>query len=118
MRVDGAAYSILGKPSYSFISQQLNVSDANITNRVTTPTQIILTAQAGPMQVNVTFLNPVEVRCKFFDSRFIEPQLTPPFQPRDWVRQSIPFSYLFITAKSLDNSTHNMEVYSDFGPCM
>ena len=68
MRVDGAAYSILGKPSYSFISQQLNVSDANITNRVTTPTQIIITAQAGPMQVNVTFLNPVEVRSKFFDS--------------------------------------------------
>ena len=68
MRVDGSAYSILGKPSYNFISQQLNVSDANVTNRVMTPTQITLTAQAGPMQVNVTFLNPVEVRSKFFNS--------------------------------------------------
>ena len=68
MRVDGAAYSILGKSSYSFLSQQLNVSNANITNRVMTPTQITLAAQAGPMQVNVTFFNPVEVRSKFFDS--------------------------------------------------
>lgn len=68
MRVDGAAYSILGKSSYSFISQQLNVSNANVTNRVMTPTQITLTAQTGPMQVNVTFLNPVEVRSEFFNS--------------------------------------------------
>jgi len=68
VRVDGAAYSILGKSSYSFISQQLNVSNANVTNRVMTPTQITLTAQTGPMQVNVTFLNPVEVRSEFFNS--------------------------------------------------
>jgi len=67
VRVDGAAYSILGKSSYSFISQQLNVSDANVTNRVMTPTQITLTAQAGPMRVNVTFFNPVEVRSRFFN---------------------------------------------------
>jgi hypothetical protein len=32
-----------------------------IMNRVVTPTQIIFTTVAGPMQVNVTFMNPVEV---------------------------------------------------------
>lgn len=35
---------------------------ANITNTVVMPTQTILTAEAGPIQVNLTFINPVEVR--------------------------------------------------------
>ncbi len=34
----------------------------NLTNTVITPTQTVVTAQAGPMQVNLTFLNPIEVR--------------------------------------------------------
>jgi len=42
-----------------------NFSLANITNTVVTPTHIILTAAAGPMQVNLTILNPIEV---YFDS--------------------------------------------------
>ena len=33
-----------------------------------TPTQITLTTQAGPMQVNMSFFNPVEVRSNFFNS--------------------------------------------------
>ena len=44
------------------------IEDANITNRVVTPTQITLIAQTGPMQINISFLNPVEVRSKFFSS--------------------------------------------------
>jgi hypothetical protein len=35
---------------------------ANITNTVVMPTRIILTAEAGPMEVNLTFMNPIEVR--------------------------------------------------------
>ena len=71
MRVDGATFSILGtSPSYLLSSQPLNVSEANVTNRVMTPTQITLTAEAGPMQVNVTFFNPVEVHPKFFNSLY------------------------------------------------
>jgi len=38
----------------------------NTTNIVVTPTQTVVTAQAGPMQVNLTFLNPIEVRFHFF----------------------------------------------------
>ena len=68
MRIDGAAYSILGMPSYRLNQYQLNASDANVTNRVMTPTQITLIAQAGPMQVNVSFFNPVEVRSKHSNS--------------------------------------------------
>ena len=37
----------------------------NLTNIAITPTQTVVTAQAGPMQVNVTFLNPIEV-CLYF----------------------------------------------------
>jgi len=114
VRVDGAAYSIYGASSTTSEIKQLNVSDANITNTVMAPTQITLITQAGPMQVNMSFFNPVEVRFL----QLIEPRLTQPFQPGDWVRQSIPFSYLSIMAQSLDGSTHKMEVYSDFGPCM
>jgi hypothetical protein len=36
-----------------------------------------------------------------------------PFKPGDWVKQSIPFSYLSLTAIALDNSAHDMQVYSD-----
>jgi hypothetical protein len=115
VRVDGTAYSILGRAIYNFATQP-NISDAGVSNRVLTPTQVTLTAQAGPMQINVSFLNPVEVRLEII--QFIESRPTHPIQPGDWVRQSIPFSYLSIAAKSLDGSAHKMEVYSDFGPCM
>ena len=56
---------------YSIIGSALNVTttnltelgtSANITNRVLSPTQIIITTIAGPMQVNITNLNSVEVR--------------------------------------------------------
>ncbi|KAN0137115.1 protein of unknown function (DUF1793) domain containing protein [Lactarius tabidus] len=61
---------------------------------VISPTQTKLVVEAGPMQINLTFLNPIE--------------------PGDWVKQSIPFSYLSLTAKSLDGAAHAVQVYSDF----
>ena len=74
MRVDSTTYCILGQICNYYISllylelQQYHVAapavdlnPTNVTNRVITPTQITLTAEAGPMQVNVTFFNPVEV---------------------------------------------------------
>ncbi|KAH9173560.1 hypothetical protein EDB89DRAFT_1850041 [Lactarius sanguifluus] len=65
----------------------------NLTNVAISPTQTMLTAEAGPMQINLTFLNPIE--------------------PKDWVKQSIPLSYLSLTAKSLDGVAHAVQVYSD-----
>ncbi|KAF8497609.1 hypothetical protein F5888DRAFT_1906874 [Russula emetica] len=67
VRVDGLTYSFLGAT--------------------------VVTGQAGHMQVNLTFLNPIE--------------------PQDWVKQSIPFSYLAFTANSLDGARHAVQVYSD-----
>ncbi|BGP48372.1 hypothetical protein JCM10450v2_004245 [Rhodotorula kratochvilovae] len=36
-----------------------------------------------------------------------------PITPADLFRQSIPFSYLHLTAESLDGQPHNVDVYSD-----
>ncbi|KAF8273635.1 hypothetical protein EI94DRAFT_1795045 [Lactarius quietus] len=60
---------------------------------VLSPTQTKLIANAGPMRCNLTFLNPIE--------------------PGDWVKQSIPFSYLSLTVESLDGAAHAVQVYSD-----
>ena len=59
VRVDNATYSIIGSVDFP---TQFAVLSANITNRVVTPTQIRTVTIAGSVQVNVTFLNPVEVR--------------------------------------------------------
>ncbi|KAH9171796.1 hypothetical protein EDB89DRAFT_2096462 [Lactarius sanguifluus] len=86
VRIDGLTYSVLGN------ERGLN-GTANVTDTVITPTQTVIATQIGPMQVNLTFLNPIE--------------------PGDWVKQSIPFSYLALTAKSLDGAAHQVQVYSD-----
>ena len=56
VRVDSLTYSFLG-------DETLVVNGTvNLTSVVVTPTQTMVVAQAGPMQVNLTFLNPIEVR--------------------------------------------------------
>ncbi|KAH9063195.1 hypothetical protein EDB87DRAFT_1558516 [Lactarius vividus] len=91
VRIDGLTYSFLGGvPGNAVASVNVTV---NITETVITPTQTVISAQAGPMEFNLTFLNPIE--------------------PGDWVKQSIPFSYLALTANSLDGAPHNVQVYSD-----
>jgi hypothetical protein len=48
---------------------------------------------AGPVDLTVTFLSPVE--------------------PTDLVKQSIPFSYMAVSAASTDGGSHSVQVYSD-----
>ena len=55
MHVDSLTYRFLGAPEEPFVN-------VNVTNMVVTPTQTVISAQAGPMQVDLTFLNPIEVR--------------------------------------------------------
>ncbi|KAH9996263.1 DUF1793-domain-containing protein [Russula vinacea] len=88
VRVDGLTYSFLGAEGLGFLN-----GTVNLTNVAVTPTQTVVTARAGAMQVNLTFLNPIE--------------------PGDWVKQSIPFSYMAFTASSLDGAAHAVQVYSD-----
>ncbi|KAI9433022.1 hypothetical protein H4582DRAFT_2188478 [Lactarius indigo] len=91
VRIDGLTYSFLGgDPGDTVASVNATV---DVTNIIITPTQTVVSAQAGLMEFNLTFLNPIE--------------------PGDWVKQSIPFSYLALSAKSLDGAAHNVQVYSD-----
>lgn len=56
--MDGTAYEWLGNGNPA-----LNV--ANLTALTITPTRTIYTMQAGAMEVNITFLTPIEVSVAF-----------------------------------------------------
>ncbi|OCH93360.1 hypothetical protein OBBRIDRAFT_725019 [Obba rivulosa] len=94
VRVDGTTYQWLG--SWTQQTQQSgarSVIPAKLTSFQITPTRTILTILAGAMNLNVTFLTPIE--------------------PSDWVRQSIPFSYVALEASSNDGQPHDFQVYAD-----
>jgi hypothetical protein len=55
VHVDSLTYRFLGAPEEPFVN-------VNVTDMVVTPTQTVISAQAGPMQVTLTFINPIEVR--------------------------------------------------------
>jgi len=63
------------------------------------------------MQVNLTFLNPIEVR--FHSSVTFNVYMRVDLKPQDWIKQSIPFSYMVFTANSTDGASHAVQVYSD-----
>ncbi|KAI5119766.1 hypothetical protein M0805_009237 [Coniferiporia weirii] len=85
--VDEQAYQVLGN------SNLPNVTVANQTAVEFTPTTTTFVLIAGNMQINLTFLSPIE--------------------PTDLVRQSLPFSYFYMTATSLDGNPHTVRMYSD-----
>ncbi|TFK92712.1 hypothetical protein K466DRAFT_581623 [Polyporus arcularius HHB13444] len=86
IRVDEVTYSWMGNDA--FWNNTADIIDIQIT-----PTRSIFVMQAGPMNVTVTYLSPIE--------------------PSDWVNQSIPFSYISVEAQSLDGATHHIQMYSD-----
>ncbi|EIM89463.1 uncharacterized protein STEHIDRAFT_52330 [Stereum hirsutum FP-91666 SS1] len=88
-RVDGKAYRLFG----DFPIATPNTEIADISGIIITPTRTILTIPAGPITFNITFFSPIE--------------------PGDWVRQSIPFSYLYLDAISTDGESHSVQVYTD-----
>jgi hypothetical protein len=91
IRVDETTYEWMGaasggsSPPVSHVAKQNSVT--------TTPTQTVFSLTAGPVNVNVTFLSPVEYN--------------------DIKRQSIPLSFVFVTAESNDGKSHAVQVYSD-----
>ncbi|TFK43420.1 DUF1793-domain-containing protein [Crucibulum laeve] len=89
VKVDGKAYSFLGAP---------NVPGAAFTKATQkssqfTSTQSIFVLSAGPIDLTITFISPVE--------------------PTDLVKQSTPFAYMAVSAASTDGSPHSVQVYSD-----
>ena len=76
-----------------------------------TPTQTIVAAEAWDIQVTLTFLNPIEV-C-LFPSFCFKHRHTSLSKPQDWVKQSIPFSYIAFTANSMSGIARKLQVYTD-----
>ena len=63
VRVDGLTYSFLGDVPPNLVNGTVNL---NSTFFAIGPTYTQLSGNAGPMQVNLTFLNPIEVCCHSF----------------------------------------------------
>ncbi|TFK89099.1 DUF1793-domain-containing protein [Polyporus arcularius HHB13444] len=86
IRVDQTTYVWMGQDG-------IGNGSAVVTDVQITPTRSIFVMQAGPMNLTINFLSPIE--------------------PSDWVKQSFPFSYISLEAASLDGASHSVQVYSD-----
>ncbi|THH26639.1 hypothetical protein EUX98_g7550 [Antrodiella citrinella] len=84
--VDGNVFTFLGAPS-------VTATQAVQKSFQFTSTQSTFVMTAGPVDLTVNFLSPVE--------------------PADLVKQSFPFSYLSLSAASNDGSSHAVQVYTD-----
>ncbi|KAF7355439.1 DUF1793-domain-containing protein [Mycena sanguinolenta] len=89
VKVDGTPYVFLGAPSVPSVTFSKAVQKSS----QFTSTQSIFVLSAGPVDLTVTFLSPVE--------------------PNDLVKQSIPFSYMAVSAAATDGKSHSVQVYSD-----
>ncbi|KAF5369606.1 hypothetical protein D9757_010466 [Collybiopsis confluens] len=89
VKVDNASYSFLGDP---VVSGAVFTKATQLSAQFTS-TQSIFIFTAGPVQITVTFLSPIE--------------------PTDFVKQSLPLSYLSVSAVPTDGSSHSVSVYTD-----
>ncbi|THH32901.1 hypothetical protein EUX98_g1248 [Antrodiella citrinella] len=87
IKVDGVTYNFLGDPDVA------GAQKASQKSLEFTSTQSIFVMTAGPVDLTVTFLSPVE--------------------PTDLAKQSFPFSYLTLSAAPNDNKTHSVQLYTD-----
>uniref|UniRef100_A0A0W0F8G8 Glutaminase a n=1 Tax=Moniliophthora roreri TaxID=221103 RepID=A0A0W0F8G8_MONRR len=88
-RVDGEPYIWMG----DVVSSIPELQPATSRSMQITPTRTIFVLEAGRVQLNVTFLSPIE--------------------PSDLVLQSLPFSYIYVDVHSLDGQSHSVQVYCD-----
>ncbi|TCD60187.1 hypothetical protein EIP91_010601 [Steccherinum ochraceum] len=87
VKVDGVAYNFLGAPTVAGAQKAVQKS------LEFTSTQSTFIMTAGPIDLTVNFLSPVE--------------------PTDLVKQSLPFSYLTLSAAPNDGKSHEVQLYSD-----
>ncbi|KAJ7129526.1 DUF1793-domain-containing protein [Mycena epipterygia] len=106
VKVDGVAYVFLGAPSVPGVT----FSKATQKSSQFTSTQSIFVLSAGPVDLTVTFLSPVEVRSAPAPPHLY---LTIIFKPNDLVKMSIPFAYMAVSAAATDGRSHTVQVYSD-----
>ncbi|THV08425.1 DUF1793-domain-containing protein [Dendrothele bispora CBS 962.96] len=89
VKVDGKAYSFLGNAGVPNATFDKAVQKSS----TFTSTQSVFVLNAGPVDVTVTFLSPVE--------------------PDDLPKQSFPFAYMAVSFYSIDGGSHSVQVYSD-----
>ncbi|KAJ7652052.1 hypothetical protein DFH06DRAFT_540129 [Mycena polygramma] len=89
VNVDGTSYSFLGAASVDGSS----FTKATQKSFSFTSTQSTFVLSAGPVDVTVNFLSPVETS--------------------DLVKMSIPLSYMEVSVASNDGGSHSVQVYSD-----
>jgi hypothetical protein len=102
-RIDGTSYVFLGNPAIPLPVPNGNQGSLSYTNGFeqalqqtalnVTPTRSAYTLQGGGVQLTLEFLSPVE--------------------PGDLMRQSIPLSYILISARAIDGRTHDVQIYTD-----
>lgn len=90
--MDGEVYQWMGNPAPSI--GNASIPNVDQTSFVYTSTQSIFTmAVGGKIQLVITFLSPLNAH--------------------DMKRQSLPLSYMQVSASSLDGKTHSTQVYTD-----
>lgn len=106
-RIDGVGYSFLGDAIVNgqFVGIQGDVKSVTVRlysftidistsdNIQITPTQTQYIVRCGTVDLNVTFLSPIE--------------------PNDFMRMSLPFSYMSVVAAPNDGQRHEVQIYSD-----
>lgn len=90
VRVDGKAFVLLGSPPNLDTTY---FAHANQTSVLFTPTRTSYLFQAGPVDVNMTLLSPIEAQ--------------------NITRLSTPFIYMYFTATPNDNDVHDVQFYVD-----
>ncbi|KIY74089.1 DUF1793-domain-containing protein [Cylindrobasidium torrendii FP15055 ss-10] len=88
-KVDGTSYSFLGAANVDGQSFEKAVQ----TSFEFTSTQSTFVLTAGPVDLEVSFLSPVE--------------------PNDLVKYSTPFGYMSVKATANDGASHSVQIYSD-----
>jgi hypothetical protein len=102
-RIDGVSYLFLGDPGIILAIPNGNYGTPATTQGFeqalqqtkleVTPTRSTFTLEGGGVELVAEFLSPVE--------------------PGDPKRQSIPFSYVTLTARSTDGKPHDVQLYAD-----
>ncbi|KAJ5925020.1 hypothetical protein N7454_007659 [Penicillium verhagenii] len=87
VRVDGVAYSLMGVPDL----KASRINPATVRHTEFTATHSLFELKAGPVFFTLDFFSPVS--------------------PSNYLRQSLPFSYLTVQVK--ESRGHNIQIYSD-----
>ena len=107
VRVDGLTYSFLGD-----VLPNLNNGTVNLTSTADDPHAnrgyCASWANASQSHLPKPYRGSYSLLCYYFQRLQMHH-----LKPGDWVRQSIPFSYMAFTATSTDGASHTVQVYSD-----